>query len=221
MNAISTYLKRPYHHNLSLSTITSDSTFRSLTSTIDYASTVVYCDDLDTLNDIVLDRTHQKKKKKEDLQKKDNLELGTLLEWMDGDMCHGLVAGFMTNFPERLGAAFVRKGRIDLAERLDFCNDFQLRGLFTSFYGRLAKGIDKKTWSPSHLSPAAVQKIFRLHRQDPEKALEVLATYKPHYEDIHKNSDGSDDGGGDSDDGSDNESKDDGGGDSDDGSDDG
>ena len=194
MNAISTYLKRPYRHNLSLSAITSDSAFRSLTGSIDYASTVVYCDDLDTLNDVVLDRTHKKKKSKDekDPVKKDILKLGTLLEWMDGDMCHGLVAGFMTNFPERLDAAFVREGRIDLAERLDFCDDFQLRGLFQSFYGRLPEGIDEKTWSPSHLSPAAVQKIFRLYRQDPEKALDVLETYKPHYQDIHSGIDSSD-----------------------------
>lgn len=192
MNGISTYLKRPYRHNLSLSAITSDSAFRSLTDTIDYSSTVVYCDDLDTLNDVVLDRAHKKKKEDEkDTVKKDTLKLGTLLEWMDGDMCHGLVAGFMTNFPERLDSAFVREGRIDLSERLDFCDDFQLRGLFQSFYGRLPNGIDEKTWSPSHLSPAAVQKIFRLHRQDPEKALEVLETYKPHYQDIHSKTDDS------------------------------
>lgn len=189
MNGICTYLKRPYRHNLSLATIRSDDEFRSMTSRITYPSTVVYCDDVDTLTDIVLDRSFcasssktEPSKSDESKESKKALTLGTLLEWMDGDLCHGMVAGFMTNYPERLDKAFVREGRIDIAEHLDNCNLSQLGGLFTSFYRRLPEGFDSIAWSPAHLTPAAVQKVFCRHRSDPEKALECLQTYKSHSE---------------------------------------
>ena len=188
MNAVSHYLKRPFRHNLSLATIHSDKTFSALTSKIDYSNSVVYCDDLDSLNDVVLDRAFHKDDTESSTQEQTStLKLGTLLEWMDGYMCHGMVAGFMTNFPERLDAAFIREGRIDVSLRLDFCDHYQLAGLFHSFYGRVPDGAVDPSWSPAHLSPAAVQKVFRMrkNRNNPEEALASLRTYKPHYEDIH------------------------------------
>lgn len=100
------------------------------------------------------------------------LTLSALLNAIDGFLAtEGRLLVMTTNYPEKLDAALIRPGRIDLTETFDLADGDQAQRLFEHFY----PDTDETVHLATPLSPAKIQAIFMTHRDDPAGVVKVLA----------------------------------------------
>ncbi|XP_034238125.1 mitochondrial chaperone BCS1 isoform X2 [Thrips palmi] len=102
--------------------------------------------------------------------------LSGLLNCLDGVASTEARIVFMTtNHIERLDKALVRPGRVDMKEKIGHCSSDQLRRMFLRFYPeestRAKQYVDIITKTGKPISPAQVQGLFMLFKDDPEAVL--------------------------------------------------
>ena len=118
-----------------------------------------------------------------------NVTMSGLLNALDGvASAEERILFLTTNHVERLDAALVRPGRVDMTIHLGNATAYQIQQLWTRFYGDvdIDRNLQEKFMhrvrelgllsgqglaSTSMLSPAAVQGLFLYHKDDPEGAI--------------------------------------------------
>lgn len=80
------------------------------------------------------------------------------------------------NYCFRLDKALIRPGRVDLKEKIGHCSSDQLLRMFLRFYpdehSRAKQFVDIITKTGKPISPAQVQGLFMLFKDNPESVLE-------------------------------------------------
>jgi len=80
-----------------------------------------------------------------------------------------------TNHPERLDAALIRPGRVDVKEHLGWATPYQIKQMFLRFYGGSEDMADEFattiTSSDRPVSTAFLQGVFISNKEKPEGAL--------------------------------------------------
>ena len=105
-----------------------------------------------------------------------------LLNALDGvASSEGTLIFMTTNYIERLDAALIRPGRVDVKEEISFCSSDQLEDMFTRFYpdepAAVARAFSEKVVnSKLVISPAQVQGHFMLHKDEPQAAIDNIFT---------------------------------------------
>ncbi|XP_022333266.2 mitochondrial chaperone BCS1-like [Crassostrea virginica] len=105
------------------------------------------------------------------------LTLSGLLNALDGVASAEARIIFMTtNYIERLDAALIRPGRVDVKEKIAHATDYQLEKMFTRFYPETgAEGGQKfcarVRQQDRPVTAAQIQGLFLQHKDDPEGAL--------------------------------------------------
>lgn len=103
-----------------------------------------------------------------------------LLNCLDGVASTEARILFMTtNYLERLDAALVRPGRVDVKEYIGWCSATQVEQMFLRFYQntgleahKLAKQFAETVISQKkNVSPAQIQGFFMFHKNDPDKVI--------------------------------------------------
>lgn len=129
-------------------------------------------DDLDQgMEDWLVRETNQTKQKK----KEEELDLSTILNVLDGTLeTPGRILIITSNYPERLDAALIRPGRIDLLIKFKCVNHDVLKRMFENFYEeqvekRQLLRIEEYKWTPAEI----VQILFR-NFYNSERAIEDL-----------------------------------------------
>ncbi|VDP52132.1 unnamed protein product [Soboliphyme baturini] len=86
-----------------------------------------------------------------------------------------------TNFVDRLDAALIRPGRVDVKQYVGYCSDWQLENMFCRFYANCDTTMAKRFCSlvrrkyPSvSISAAQIQGYFLQNKNGPDLALENL-----------------------------------------------
>ncbi|XP_052769207.1 mitochondrial chaperone BCS1-like [Mya arenaria] len=112
------------------------------------------------------------------------LTLSGLLNALDGVASAEARIIFMTtNYVERLDAALIRPGRVDVKEKIDYATDIQLQQMFTRFYPNQLTA-QAKLFSESarnlgtNISLAQVQGLFLMYKANPDLALQNISMLK-------------------------------------------
>lgn len=105
--------------------------------------------------------------------------LSCLLNALDGlTASHGRVLIMTTNHPEKLDAALIRPGRIDMIVPLKMCSPEIIEKFYEMYYGKCMDRANKKIIENStnihRFSPADVASIFLKHRLDSSSGLKEL-----------------------------------------------
>lgn len=102
--------------------------------------------------------------------------LSGLLNALDGvASSEGRIVFMTTNYLERLDAALIRPGRVDMKEYIGYCTRYQLEQMYRRFYdgpsvdefaSQFASNVlnEKK-----NVSPAMVQGYFMIHKLSPQE----------------------------------------------------
>ncbi|XP_076062131.1 mitochondrial chaperone BCS1 isoform X2 [Oratosquilla oratoria] len=110
------------------------------------------------------------------------LTFSGLLNCLDGVASTEARIVFMTtNYPQRLDAALIRPGRVDVKEYIGYCTSHQLQQMFTRFYPEepllVAAQFAEMVLSNSvGVSAAMVQGHFLIYKDDPQGALDNVAS---------------------------------------------
>ncbi|XP_052769005.1 mitochondrial chaperone BCS1-like [Mya arenaria] len=112
------------------------------------------------------------------------LTLSGLLNALDGVASAEARIIFMTtNYVERLDAALIRPGRVDVKEKIDYATDIQLQQMFTRFYPNQLTA-QAKLFSESarnlgtNISLAQVQGLFLMYKANPDLAMQNISMLK-------------------------------------------
>lgn len=108
--------------------------------------------------------------------------LSGLLNALDGvASSEGRIVFMTTNYLDRLDAALIRPGRVDLKEYIGYCTRFQLEQMYRRFYNGpnvdefAAQFADNVMSEKKNVSPAMVQGYFMIHKLSPqEKVVESV-----------------------------------------------
>ncbi|KFD55196.1 hypothetical protein M514_03837 [Trichuris suis] len=110
-----------------------------------------------------------------------------LLNALDGVASSDARILFMTtNFIDRLDAALIRPGRVDVKQHITYCSDYQLETMFSRFYpGEEGTNLAAKfrlalrqCFPMANVSAAQVQGFFLLHKNDPVSAVSQVGQLK-------------------------------------------
>ncbi|XP_065216691.1 mitochondrial chaperone BCS1 [Planococcus citri] len=104
------------------------------------------------------------------------LTMSGLLNSLDGvASAEGRILFMTTNHPERLDAALIRPGRVDLKQYVGYCTEYQIMKMYENFYqdsGSNAKKFAQEvTKHKRNTSPAELQGFFMLYKEGDLKAL--------------------------------------------------
>lgn len=112
-------------------------------------------------------------KKMYDLNKQKQLNMGNLLEIIDGiNEMHGRILIITTNYREKLDKALTRPGRIDLEIEFKRSNVEDINNIYEKFYGISIKDIENiqdNVWTP-----AEIRKVLFENPYSPQQALEII-----------------------------------------------
>ena len=112
-------------------------------------------------------------KKMYDLNKQKQLNMGNLLEIIDGiNEMHGRILIITTNYREKLDKALTRPGRIDLEIEFKRSNVEDINNIYDKFYGIPIKDIENiqdNVWTP-----AEIRKVLFENPYSPQQALEII-----------------------------------------------
>lgn len=108
--------------------------------------------------------------------------LSGLLNALDGvASSEGRIVFMTTNYLDRLDAALIRPGRVDLKEYIGYCTRFQLEQMYRRFYNGpnvdefAAQFAANVMTEKKNVSPAMVQGYFMIHKLSPqEKVVESV-----------------------------------------------
>jgi len=203
IKAISTFTKRHMHY-LMLNNVQNDNQLLDLLGNIKFNETILIIEDIDCMTKIIEDRNKKeddkeeydekltekelrhkiKKRLKEKMEMPKNtnkLTLSGLLNAIDGIFNNdGRIMIMTTNHPEVLDDALIRPGRIDRKILLDYCNTYQISGIFKMMYDDVdlsnhADITDKLKMINEHAySPAEITSLFLRYRGKPADALNNL-----------------------------------------------
>jgi chaperone BCS1 len=85
-----------------------------------------------------------------------------------------------TNYLERLPAAMIRPGRVDVIEYIGLATSAQVQEMFVRFYPQAPASLVEefvRRVPPDTVSPAALQGYFLMHKDTPDTALRDLDTF--------------------------------------------
>lgn len=95
----------------------------------------------------------------------------------------GRIVIMTTNYIERLDAALIRPGRVDVKQFIGYATEYQAKNMFMKFYPSVnehkAAEFAKKLMSLGNksISSAQIQGYFMLFKNDPESAIQNLDSY--------------------------------------------
>lgn len=135
------------------------------------------------------------------------ISLSCLLNVIDGLVAHeGRVLFMTTNFPEKLDAALVRAGRVDMKVHLELATRTQIQELFVKMYGdvrdaenftdaakekkqqelqALAEEFAAKV-KERYFAPAEIQGFLLVRRREPKQAIEEVEAWMLEVEEERK-----------------------------------
>jgi len=105
-----------------------------------------------------------------------SITISGLLNALDGVVAsEGRIIFMTTNHPEKLDAALIRPGRVDVKEYLGWATPYQIQQMFLRFYGGSEEMADEFVSAISSsgrpVSTAFLQGIFISNKEKPEGAL--------------------------------------------------
>ncbi|XP_074094126.1 mitochondrial chaperone BCS1 [Cotesia typhae] len=140
--------------------------------------TIILLEDIDAA---FRDRSEENHRVKTAYEGLNNLTMSGLLNCLDGVASTEARILFMTtNYKEKLDAALVRPGRVDVKEYIGYCNKNQVEQMFLRFYRgpnkteaqelarEFAEGV---TSQGKDVSPAQIQGFFMFYKNDPKQVL--------------------------------------------------
>jgi ATP-dependent Zn protease len=169
-----------------LSKINSSSEFDTLTSKINYETSLIVFEDIDTMTNIINSRLLDITNTDNDNNKpNDKLTLGHILDFLDGlQENHGRIVIMTSNHSEKLDKALIRPGRIDYHFKLDYCNKDMVKNIYYNFFKEnineelLEKlGCDKYT-------PSVISNLFKNFKLKKTEILNNIDIYLNLYLDI-------------------------------------
>lgn len=109
--------------------------------------------------------------------------LSGLLNALDGvASSEGRIVFMTTNYLDRLDAALIRPGRVDMKEYIGYCTRFQLEQMYRRFYNGpsvnefATQFADNVLIEKKNVSPAMIQGYFMIHKLSPqEKVVESVS----------------------------------------------
>lgn len=109
--------------------------------------------------------------------------LSGLLNALDGvASSEGRIVFMTTNYLDRLDAALIRPGRVDMKEYIGYCTRYQLEQMYRRFYNGpsvdefATQFAENVLIENKNVSPAMVQGYFMIHKLSPqEKVVESVA----------------------------------------------
>lgn len=87
-----------------------------------------------------------------------------------------------TNYMERLDAALIRPGRVDMKEYIGYCTRYQLEHMYRRFYDGpdvnkyATQFADNVLSEKKNVSPAMIQGYFMIHKLSPQD--EVVESFR-------------------------------------------
>jgi hypothetical protein len=107
----------------------------------------------------------------------DTITLSFLLNLLDGVLeSPGRILVMTSNFPERLDAALIRPGRIDVKIRFDRIGRAFIADMVTNFYNMTVKAVDIPVCLEGAFTPAEVMEALCTHFKDWRAAIQALET---------------------------------------------
>ncbi len=150
----------------------------TMTYTIPLNQRIYVIEDIDCLTDIVYDRRRGSGSGAAGVPAatSDAVNLGFLLNLLDGVLeTPGRILVITTNYPERLDAALIRPGRIDVKIRFDMAPRTMIRDMVANFYDRPEFGLEAIPEAlEGVLSPAEVLESLCTHFKDGEAAIQHM-----------------------------------------------
>lgn len=109
--------------------------------------------------------------------------LSGLLNALDGvASSEGRIVFMTTNYLDRLDAALIRPGRVDMKEYIGYCTRYQLEQMYRRFYNGpsvdefATQFAENVLIENKNVSPAMIQGYFMIHKLSPqEKVVESVA----------------------------------------------
>ncbi len=148
------------------------------TYTIPLNQRIYVIEDIDCLTDIVYDRRRGSGSGAAGVPAatSDAVNLGFLLNLLDGVLeTPGRILVITTNYPERLDAALIRPGRIDVKIRFDKAPRTMIRDMVANFYDQPEFGLEAIPEAlEGALSPAEVLESLCTHFKDAEAAIQHM-----------------------------------------------
>lgn len=106
------------------------------------------------------------------------LTLSFILNTLDGILeTPGRIVVMSANLPEKLDRALIRPGRVDIAAKLDFVVTNTIFEIVEYFFDRKLSSRDRERIQVNHksaMTPAEINQVCFEHRDDFERAIEVL-----------------------------------------------
>jgi hypothetical protein len=142
-------------------------------------------EDIDCLSTVVLERNEnpfalppdQSANNDEPPANGDTITLSFLLNLLDGVLeSPGRILVMTSNFPERLDAALIRPGRIDVKIRFDRIGRAFIADMVTNFYNMTVKAVDIPVCLEGAFTPAEVMEALCTHFKDWRAAIQALET---------------------------------------------
>lgn len=190
IKALSVYFKKHIAF-LMLSNVSSDNELIELLQSIDYKTTWLVMEDIDSMLELVKSRdtedetksdfvsiTDESKDKEKKPIQKSTLTLSGILNGLDGVFsAHGRIMFMTTNKPEVLDQALIRPGRCDVKKQFNYCDHTQIKELYNMFFDREVpkEQIEQIGQLKQYIySPAHISSVFMRYRNCPTDALSHL-----------------------------------------------
>jgi ATP-dependent 26S proteasome regulatory subunit len=171
---------------LILNSVDSDNQLIDLLQLVNYKTTILIIEDIDSMIDlvksreltsqsqIVLEETSPKIKTNQ-TEVKSTLTFSGILNAIDGVFnSHGRIMFMTTNKPEVLDEALIRAGRCDVKKQFNYCDRKQIKELFHMFFEKEAPTEQLDSIKQYVYSPAHISSVFMRYRNTPEEALTHL-----------------------------------------------
>ena len=174
IKALSVYFKKHIAF-LMMNSINSDNELIELLQTIDYKTTWVVIEDIDSMlnlvksREIVTELVTELSNDKNDKKTKSTLTFSGILNALDGVFStHGRIMFMTTNKPEVLDEALIRPGRCDVKKQFNYCDHNQIKGLYYMFFDRdvpkeqieQINQLKQYIYSPAHISSVFISPSF-------------------------------------------------------------
>jgi ATP-dependent Zn protease len=173
-----------------LSKIKNSSEFEFLISKINYDTSLIVFEDIDTMNDIIYSRDISKDKImvedikdiSKDIKDIDKLTLGQILDFLDGlQENHGRIVIMTSNHPEKLDRALIRPGRIDYHFELSYCDENMVKQIYYNFFKEDIPEELLEKLGCNKYTPAIISNLFKVYKMKKTEILDNLPIFFSNY----------------------------------------